>query len=75
MVVGEIAVEAKKSYYSSAMKHSTKLFFAIISTMLLCVGATRAAEKFDVLVKSDQVSAQTTAFTDPPTTPCVEVEN
>lgn len=51
------------------MKKYTSLFFAIVSTMFLAVGAARAAEKFDTQSGSD-LSLNPGSFMDGPGLPC-----
>jgi hypothetical protein len=55
------------------MKKSTSLFFAIVSTMLLAIGAARAAEKFDGHL--DQNASSVASVTDGPTLPCAISES
>ncbi len=55
------------------MKKSTSLFFAIVSTMLLAVGAARAAEKFDNQSRKNASLPDT--IMDGPAMPCVVIEN
>jgi hypothetical protein len=51
------------------MKKSTSLLFAIVSTMLLAVGAARAAEKFDTQAGKD-LSINSGSVMDGPGMPC-----
>ena len=51
------------------MKKSTSLLFAIVSTMLLAVGAARAAEKFDG--NADKAASFGGPVMDGPNMPCV----
>ena len=56
------------------MKKSTSLLFAIVSTMLLAVGAARAAEKFDVQAgKGASISGPVTEGG--PGMPCIVVDD
>jgi hypothetical protein len=56
-----------------AMKKLTYLIFALVSTMFLAVGATRAAENFDSLGQSDKPSLAGPRQ-DGPCPPCVIVD-
>jgi hypothetical protein len=51
------------------MKKLTSLFFAVVSTMFLVAGVSRAAEKFESFLPG-QVSSATTHDELMPTTPC-----
>lgn len=51
------------------MKKLISLFFAVVSTTFLFVGATQAAEKFDVIGRS-ATPAIAGSLTDGPTMPC-----
>jgi len=52
------------------MKKSTSLFFAIVSTMFLAIGAARAAEKFDSHAGKDAALSGTGSVMDGPGMPC-----
>ena len=56
-------------YLDSVMKKFTSLFFAIVSTMFLAIGAARAAEKFDAHAGKDGSLSGTVM--DGPGMPCV----
>lgn len=52
------------------MKKAISFVFAMVSTMFLFAGATRAAEKFDSIA-SGPTSTSTIAVGELPPTPCV----
>lgn len=56
-----------------AMKKLSSLIFAIVSTLFLAVGATRAAEKFDSLGQTNTPSIAGPKQ-DGPVPPCVIVD-
>ncbi len=54
------------------MKKITALFFAVVSTMFLAVGAAKAAEKFDTTnLNLDKTPNVTKEVFDGPGLPCV----
>jgi hypothetical protein len=60
------------SYLERAMKKTTSLLFAIISTLFLAVGAARAAEKFDGRAGKDTSAG---SLMDGPAMPCSMPDN
>lgn len=56
-------------YDEVVMKKLTSLFFAVVSTTFLFVGAIKAAEKFDSIAKST-TPAHTGSFANMPGLPC-----
>ena len=68
-----MAEEVASGYLTEVMKKLTSLALAMVSTMLLVTGATRAAEKFDVLAQPANPAASDTG-TPSPAGPCVIIE-